>query len=32
MLRSQVVAATGTVGEKIDFLEKHFDVTFAIIG
>jgi len=30
--RSQVVAATGIVGAGIDFLEKHFDVTFAIIG
>jgi len=28
----QVVAVTGTVGAGIDFSEKHFDVTFAIIG
>jgi len=28
----QVVAATGAVGAGIDFSEKHFDVTFAIIG
>jgi len=27
--RSQVVAATGTVGAGIDFLEKHFDIVFA---
>jgi len=29
--RSQVVAATGTVGVGIDFLEKHFDVTFFLL-
>jgi len=28
----QVVAATGTVGAGIDFSEKHFNVTFAIVG
>jgi len=28
----QVVAVTGTVGAGINFSEKHFDVTFAIIG
>jgi len=27
-----VVAATGMVGAGIDFLEKHFDIVFAIIG
>jgi len=26
------VAVTGTVGAGIDFSEKHFDVTFSIIG
>jgi len=30
--RYQVVAATGMVGAGIDFLEKHFDIVFAIIG
>jgi len=28
----QVVAVTGMAGAGIDFSEKHFDVTFAIIG